>query len=90
MRDKEPSTITALLGPTNTGKIHHVVELERGHVYTVRLMNRRGRLETYFLGDREHASPGGTDTPKHHRRRRRAELNEIPIHQEAVAVESRA
>src|SRR5882724_7860551 len=70
--------VTAVLGPTNTGKTHLAIErmlahssgviglplrllarevynqiaadLERGHVFTDRILNRRGRDETLLLG----------------------------------------
>jgi len=54
----EPSRITAILGPTNTGKTHYAAvdeiqlcaDPERGHVFTDRLMRMRGQKETVFLG----------------------------------------
>src|SRR6185312_15615193 len=73
------SGVTAVLGPTNTGKTHLAIErmlahssgviglplrllarevyeiqiaadLERGHVFTDRILHRRGRDETLLLG----------------------------------------
>src|SRR5919202_1770208 len=52
--------VIAVLGPTNTGKTHLAfvaidevqlaADLDRGHVFTDRLLNQRGREETLLIG----------------------------------------